>query len=88
MAVDRTGGGIHNKRSGETESRSEHQQAYESGVRSRRRSGGRGQVSGKRRRNGQPVDDIRIRIRKASLEMKLLMMKSFVGDEDKLANNA
>jgi hypothetical protein len=27
-------------------------------------------VSGKRRRNGQPVDDIRIRIRKALLEMK------------------
>jgi hypothetical protein len=27
-------------------------------------------VSGKRRRNGQPVDDIRIRIRRALLEMK------------------
>jgi hypothetical protein len=27
-------------------------------------------VSRKRRRNGQPVDDIRDRIRKASLEMK------------------
>ena len=40
------------------------------GVGSRRRSGGREQVSGKRRRNGQPVDDIRVRIRKVSLEMK------------------
>jgi hypothetical protein len=29
-------------------------------VGSRRRSGGRGQASGKRRRNGQPVDDIRV----------------------------
>jgi len=36
---------------------------------SRRRSGGRGQASGKRRRSGQPVDDIKVRIRKA-LEVK------------------
>jgi len=32
------------------------------GVRSRRRSGDRGQASEKRRRNGQSVDDIRVRI--------------------------
>ena len=50
---------------------------------SRRSSGGRGQASGKRRCNGQPVDDIRVRIpiRKALLEMKsgekaVLEMKS------------
>src|SRR5271154_6338479 len=32
------------------------------GLGSRRRSGGRGQASGKRRRNSQPVDDIRVMI--------------------------
>jgi len=32
MAVDKTAGGRRNKRSGETESRSKHQQAYEVGV--------------------------------------------------------
>jgi hypothetical protein len=67
MAVDRTAGGRYNKRSGKERRRAE---ASTSSVRSRRRSGGRGQVSGKRRRNGQPVDDIRIWIRKALLEMK------------------
>jgi hypothetical protein len=45
------------------------------GVESRRRSGGRGQASGKRRRNGQPVDDIRVRIPRWGDK------KSFVRDE-------
>ena len=40
-------------------------------------SGGRGQASRKRRRNGQPVDDIRVRIprwgdKKSLLEMKVV----------------
>jgi len=39
-------------------------------VGSRRRSGGRGVRVGKRRRNGQPVDDIKVRIRKPLLDMK------------------
>ena len=51
MAVDRAAGGRRNKE--EMESRAST---------SRRRSGGRGIGSGKRRRNGQPVDDIRVRI--------------------------
>jgi hypothetical protein len=43
-----------------------HLLAYEAGV----GVAAEDKVSGKRRRNGQPVDDIRIRIRKALLEMK------------------
>jgi hypothetical protein len=37
----------------------------------KRRSGGRGKASGKRRRNGQPVDDMG-EIRRALLEMKVV----------------
>ena len=64
MAVDRTAGRRRNKRSGEARRGVEastsrrRKQALEAGVGSGRRSGGRGQVSGKRRRNGQPIDDI------------------------------
>jgi hypothetical protein len=42
----------------------------------KRRSGSRGTGSGKRRRSGQPVDDIRVRILRWGDE------KSFVGDEE------
>jgi hypothetical protein len=52
------------------ERRDGEQKRAPAGVRSRRRSGGRGQVSGKRRRDGRLVDDIRVGIRKALLEMK------------------
>ena len=43
---------------------------------SRRRSGGRGIGSGKRRRNSQPVEDIRVRILRWGDKNSLLEMKS------------
>jgi hypothetical protein len=50
----------------------------------RRRSGGRGIESGKRRRNGQAVDDITVRILRWGDKNSLLEMKGGekLGDEE------